>query len=77
MLLGAGCQNRLTNTLTPQVFMLSADAVLTEATLLSILESGHSRIPVHKPGNRRAHISMLHAASPALNHQLCWRHMRS
>ena len=37
-----------------QVFMLSVDAVLDEATLLSILESGHSRIPVHKPGNRCA-----------------------
>ena len=43
--------------------MLSADAVLNEATLLSILESGHSRIPVHKPGNRcartRAGVSLL------------------
>ncbi len=42
--------------------MLSVDAVLDEATLLSILESGHSRIPVHKPGNRCAH---LHASSTA------------
>jgi hypothetical protein len=35
-----------------QVYMLSVDAELNEATLLSILESGHSRIPVHKPCNR-------------------------
>ena len=32
--------------------MLSADMQLNEAALLSILESGHSRIPVHKPGNK-------------------------
>ena len=32
--------------------MLSADMQLNEAALMSILESGHSRIPVHKPGNR-------------------------
>lgn len=35
-----------------QVFMLSADAVVDEGLLLSILESGHSRVPVHKPGSR-------------------------
>lgn len=35
-----------------QVYMLSADVELNEAALLSILESGHSRIPVHKPGNK-------------------------
>ena len=35
-----------------QVFMLSADALVDEALLLSILESGHSRVPVHKPGSR-------------------------
>ena len=37
-----------------QVFMLSADAVVDEAVLLAILESGHSRVPVHKPGSRCA-----------------------
>ena len=37
-----------------QVFMLSADQELNEATLQSILNSGHSRIPIHKPGSRRA-----------------------
>ena len=35
-----------------QVFMLSTDALVDEALLLSILESGHSRVPVHKPGSR-------------------------
>lgn len=34
--------------------MLPADAVLDESTLTAILASGHSRIPVHKPGNRWA-----------------------
>ena len=34
--------------------MLSADQELNEATLQSILNSGHSRIPIHKPGSRRA-----------------------
>ena len=32
--------------------MLSADALVDEGVLLSILESGHSRVPVHKPGSR-------------------------
>jgi hypothetical protein len=35
-----------------QVFMLSADQELTLPTLQSILSSGHSRIPIHKPGAR-------------------------
>jgi metal transporter CNNM len=34
------------------VFMLSLDDVLDEATLTAILASGHSRIPVHRPGNK-------------------------
>ncbi|GAB4817855.1 hypothetical protein N2152v2_004901 [Parachlorella kessleri] len=34
------------------VFMLPADAALDEGTLTGILASGHSRIPVHRPGNR-------------------------
>lgn len=32
--------------------MLPTDAVLNEQTLIAVLDSGHSRIPVHKPGNR-------------------------
>ena len=35
-----------------QVFMLSSDEVMDEACLLRILDSGHSRIPVHRPGRR-------------------------
>jgi metal transporter CNNM len=34
------------------VFMLSLEDVLDEATLTAILASGHSRIPVHRPGNK-------------------------
>ena len=49
--------------------MLSADALVDEALLLSILESGHSRVPVHKPGSRwtcscqlcRCHVLMQHS----------------
>ena len=37
-----------------QVFMLSADEELNEAGLKRILASGHSRIPVHAPGERYA-----------------------
>ena len=35
-----------------QVFMLSADAILNVDTLSELLASGHSRVPVHVPGNR-------------------------
>lgn len=35
-----------------QVFMLPTDAVLSEQLLSQILASGHSRIPVHRPGSR-------------------------
>ncbi len=49
--------------------MLSADMLLNEAALLSILESGHSRIPVHKPGNRSVDVLSLiiyaHDARPS------------
>lgn len=38
-----------------QVFMLSADAVLDFPTMRSVLGSGHSRVPVHRPGNKCAH----------------------
>ena len=37
-----------------QVFMLSADAVLDEAQLWRILQSGHSRIPVHRADGGRS-----------------------
>ena len=45
---------QLTRCLAPcmQVYMLSSRDVLDEARLLSILDSGHSRIPVHRPNNR-------------------------
>ncbi len=34
--------------------MLSADTELNVATMRSVLGSGHSRVPVHRPGNRHA-----------------------
>ena len=34
--------------------MLSGDAVLNVDTLSELLGSGHSRVPVHMPGNRYA-----------------------
>ena len=37
-----------------QVFMLPADAILNIDTLSELLASGHSRVPVHVPGNRYA-----------------------
>ncbi|GMH43539.1 hypothetical protein BSKO_11461 [Bryopsis sp. KO-2023] len=36
-----------------KVFMLSSDANLDYATLKKVVDSGHSRIPVHAPGNRK------------------------
>ncbi len=39
------------------VFMLPADAPLNEVTLTAILASGHSRIPIYRPGNRCAMVS--------------------
>lgn len=36
-----------------KVRMLAADAVLDEDALRGILKSGHSRVPVHRPGNRK------------------------
>jgi Mg2+/Co2+ transporter CorC len=35
-----------------KVFMLSSESVLDEATLQSVLASGHSRIPVYERRNR-------------------------
>lgn len=32
--------------------MLASDRILDEATLQEILMSGHSRIPLHEPGDR-------------------------
>lgn len=37
-----------------QVRMLSADEELNEETLRGILQAGHSRVPVHRPGSRYA-----------------------
>lgn len=36
--------------------MLPSDAELNVATMRAVLGSGHSRIPVHRPGNRHAAI---------------------
>ena len=37
---------------TLQVFMLPSDALLDAETMKKVLGSGHSRVPVHRPGNR-------------------------
>ena len=42
-----------------QVFMLSADTVLDEETLMKVLRLGHSRVPVHQPGNRQSILGIL------------------
>ncbi|KAK9820015.1 hypothetical protein WJX72_005166 [[Myrmecia] bisecta] len=42
-----------------KVFMLSASDLVDEETLGRILDSGHSRIPVHTPGNRRAILGLI------------------
>lgn len=39
--------------------MLSADTLLDEETLMKILRLGHSRVPVHVPGNRQAILGIL------------------
>ncbi|KAL4430835.1 hypothetical protein ABPG75_006091 [Micractinium tetrahymenae] len=41
------------------VFMLPSDAVLNEETLTAIMASGHSRIPVHRPGDRSAILGIM------------------
>lgn len=41
------------------VFMLPTDRVLNEETLTAIMASGHSRIPVHKPGDRSAILGIM------------------
>ena len=35
-----------------QVFMLAADTVLDGESLARVLRMGHSRVPVHRPGDR-------------------------
>ena len=47
-----------------QVFMLPSDAELNVATMRSVLGSGHSRFPVHRPGNRHAAACSLVPLSP-------------
>lgn len=42
-----------------KVFMLSADTVLDEETLMKVLRLGHSRVPVHQPGNRQSILGIL------------------
>ncbi|KAL0054729.1 hypothetical protein WJX82_001540 [Trebouxia sp. C0006] len=42
-----------------KVFMLPSDAVLEEATLGKIISSGHSRVPIHHPGNRHKVIGVI------------------
>ncbi|KAL3139247.1 hypothetical protein ABBQ32_006013 [Trebouxia sp. C0010 RCD-2024] len=42
-----------------KVFMLPADAILNIDTLSELLASGHSRVPVHVPGNRQAVIGLV------------------
>ncbi|KAG9231202.1 hypothetical protein BJ875DRAFT_487246 [Amylocarpus encephaloides] len=41
------------------VFTMSADTVLDEATMDSILRAGYSRIPIYEPGNERNFVGML------------------
>ena len=42
-----------------QVFMLSTDDVLNERMLRAIVESGHSRVPIHKAGDRTDLVSFV------------------
>ena len=42
-----------------QVFMLNSQQILDEQTMLKILESGHSRIPIHKPDRRYTYFPCL------------------
>lgn len=58
-----------------QVHMLAADTELNVATMRSVLGSGHSRVPVHRPGNRyAAHCSTSpDKLSPPLKWAICFR----
>lgn len=60
---------RLTGYAGEQVFMLSADAILNIDTLSELLASGHSRVPVHVPGNR--YVPPPHLAPFCLSCCLC------
>ena len=51
-----------------KVFMLPLDAALDEPTMRRILASGHSRIPVHRPGNRCVENSAI-AGPPSVGRQ--------
>ncbi|KAA6425546.1 MAG: hypothetical protein FRX49_04443 [Trebouxia sp. A1-2] len=42
-----------------KVFMLPSDAILEEVTLGKIISSGHSRVPIHHPGNRHKVIGVI------------------
>ena len=55
----AGKRARSECTPLDKVFMLSADTLLDEETLFKILRLGHSRVPVHAPGNRQAILGIL------------------
>ena len=48
-----------------KVFMLPLDAALDEPTMRRILASGHSRVPVHRPGNRCVQVPAV-AGPPAV-----------
>ena len=53
----ARCSYAITTTLKHhdnpfQVFMLSTDDVLNERMLRAVVESGHSRVPIHKAGDK-------------------------
>lgn len=41
------------------VFTMPSDAILDEKTVATILTAGHSRIPIHEPGNPTDFIGML------------------
>lgn len=42
-----------------KVFMLDADDMLDEDVVVTILRMGHSRVPVHAPGDRTQVIGLL------------------
>ena len=51
--------------------MLPADAVLEEVTLGKIISSGHSRVPIHQPGNRSVHDTSSSASLTNIKDCLC------
>ncbi|KAK9820620.1 hypothetical protein WJX72_012381 [[Myrmecia] bisecta] len=42
-----------------KVFMLASDEILNKETMSRVLANGHSRIPVHRPGNRKDIMGLL------------------